>query len=287
LSHKKINILSFDVEDGYQGFIKRGISGWENFKFSEEKNINIILKILSDKKVKATFFVLAKYAKTNPKIIKEIFNEGHEIASHGYSHQVLTLLSKEEFKTDVLKSKKILSDIIGEEIYGFRAPKWSLNEKTAWALRILAEADFKYDSSCFPSNFHEFGNSKYFNQPFIYFGDDFEIFEFPAQTIKIFGIQVPAAGGFYLRTLPYVISNRALRNSNEKNNYGMVYLHPFEFDVNPPIIKSGLAYRFVRYYNLDKTEKYFVRLLNDFNFSNIMNVIGSDLIKNFSRRHIL
>lgn len=271
---KSVNILSFDVEDGYQGFIRRGISGWENLSSSEEDNIKMILELLSANSVTATFFVLAGYAEKNPGVVKIIHEAGHEIASHGYSHKVIPALTPDEFRSDIIKSRNILSDLIGEAVVGFRAPKWSAGQNTKWMFPILAEEGFKYDSSIFPSSFHEFGSSRYRCAPFRIKTEEFSLLEFPAQIYKLGPLRIPAAGGFYFRLLPLFFSGRAIRITNKKYNYGMVYLHPFEFDVDSPVLKSGLLFKIVRYHNLKKTFPYLSKLMKDFQFTNIQNVLA-------------
>lgn len=271
MKETNLNILSFDVEDGYQGFIKRGIPGWEQFDFSEEKNINIILELLAKSDTKATFFVLGKFAEKNSSMIKKIKKEGHEIASHSYSHIVVPKLTPEEFRADTRKSKLILEDIIGETIIGYRAPKWSLNHTVMWAFEILAEEGFQYDSSIFPSNLHEFGDSHYVKSPLVLNFDRLNLVEFPAGTLKIFGVNIPAAGGFYFRAYPYFVSKYAVGYSNKEKNYSMVYLHPFEFDENPPRIKTGFLFGIVRYYNLNKTKINLEKMINHYTFTSIKN----------------
>jgi len=268
------NILSFDVEDGYQGFIKRNIDGWENYKSSEEKNIILILELLARNNCKATFFVLGSLAEKNPNIVKMIHKEGHEIASHSYSHIVIPNLKPEEFRKDIRKSKDILSNIIGEDIIGYRAPKWSVNEKTVWALQVLAEEGFKYDSSVFPTSFHEFGSSKYKVHPYRFTINGLSIIEFPAQVLLLCGLRFPVAGGFFLRAFPYMLSHFSLKKTNKLYNYGMVYLHPFEFDIDPPRIKTNLSFKIVRYYHLDKTTKYLSILLHNFSFTDIRTILS-------------
>ena len=273
LNNKCKNILSFDVEGGYQGFIRRNISGWQNIVSNEEKNINLILELLAHTNSKATFFVLGSLVEKNPNIVKMIYENGHEIASHGYSHIVTPDLKPEEFRKDIRKSKNILQDIIGEEIIGFRAPKWSINEETIWALKVLAEEGFKYDSSVFPSSLHEYGNSNYKPYPQKIVFDGLSIVEYPAQVLLIGGLRIPAAGGFFFRALPYIMNNYALKKTNRRYDYGMVYLHPFEFEINPPRIKTNLTFMIVRYYHLDKTKKYLTVLLNNFSFSDVRSIL--------------
>jgi polysaccharide deacetylase family protein (PEP-CTERM system associated) len=272
-----MNILSFDVEDWQQGFIHHGFDGWEKYKSKEEKNIILILELLARNNCKATFFVLGSLAEKCPNIVKMIHKEGHEIASHSYSHVVTPNLKPEEFRKDICKSKDILRDIIGEDIIGYRAPKWSVNEKTVWALQVLAEEGFKYDSSIFPSSFHEFGNSKYKAHPYRFIINGLSIIEFPAQVLLFGGLRFPAAGGFFLRAFPYFTSYYSLMKTNKLYNYGMVYLHPFEFDIDPPRIKTNLSFKIIRYYHLDKTTKYLSMLLHNFPFTDIRTILNKPI----------
>lgn len=266
--------LTFDVEDWYQGFIYRGIGGWEKYGSREKKNVQKILDILDTHNTKATFFVLGSFAEANPDIVKLIHENGHEIASHGHSHIHVPKLTPKDFREDIRRSKNFLEDITNEKIIGYRAASWSINKDSYWGLEILAEENFIYDSSIFPSSFHPFG-SNYFNRfPHqINLLNNKKIYEFPAQVLSIGKIKFPAAGGFYLRALPYIFSKYAIKQSAKKNFSAMVYLHPYDLDPDVPRLKTKFTFRIIRYYNLNKTEVYLKMLLKNFTFSSIKEII--------------
>lgn len=269
-----MNILSFDVEDWFQGFISRGITGWQKYGSREQKNIDQILELLSKYDCKATFFILGNFAEHNKDIVKQIYDAHHEIASHSYSHIPVPLLTPEKFSEDLLKSGDILSNIIGEKIIGYRAPKWSINASCYWALEILAEHGYKYDSSIFPSSFHAFGSSKLINTPHVVLLENgSRIVEYPAQIFPLGGIKIPIGGGFYFRAAPISLTKTALKRSERNNNYSMVYLHPYEFDYTIPKLHVGFTFKIIRYYHLTKTENYLRRILRIMKFSSCKNLL--------------
>ncbi len=273
------NSLTFDVEDWYQGFIYRGISGWEKYGSRESKNVQRILGLLYEYNTKATFFVLGSYAENNHEEIKLILNAGHEIASHGYSHIPVPQHTRASFREDVKRTKKLLEDITGKKISGHRAASWSINKDCLWALDILAEEGYLYDSSIFPTRFHSFGINNYPAYPRkINLQNGGEIYEFPAQVLSLGNIKIPAAGGFFMRAFPYFISELSIKQSQKKENPGMVYLHPFDLDPEAPKLKTKLSFKIVRYYNLSKTEKYLRRLLSKFNFTSIEKLVNEFMI---------
>ncbi|MCX6170074.1 MAG: polysaccharide deacetylase family protein [Ignavibacteriales bacterium] len=277
MEKKIVNILSFDVEDWYQGFVHRGIDGWQKYGSREISNINTILELLAKYDQSATFFILGSFANKNPEIVKLIHDARHEIASHSYSHVIIPEQTPEQFREDTKKSKDVLNNIIGEEIIGFRAPRWSLGVKYFWALDILAEEGFKYDSSIFPSNIYPFGNSKFSNEPCIVpLKNNRSIIEFPAQVFSVGSIRIPVGGGFFFRALPFWFTKVALLRSNQKFNYGMIYLHPFEFDIQTPIININFAFNRMRYYHLNKTGEYLENVLKEFKFNSINSLFKSE-----------
>jgi peptidoglycan-N-acetylglucosamine deacetylase len=262
-----MNILSFDVEDWFQGFKSRGIPGWEKYGSREQKNIDKILELLEKFDCSATFFILGNFAEQNKDIVKQIHRSHHEVASHSYSHIPVPMLNPEKFREDLLKADDILSNIIGKKIIGYRAPKWSINNSCLWALDILAEEGYEYDSSLFPSSFHTYGNSNMKAMPNrISLKEGKSIFEFPAQILTFAKIKIPVGGGFYLRAAPEFITRYAIRKSQRINNYSMIYLHPYEFDSSVPKFKVGLKFKIIRYYKLEKTEEYLHNFLKDNKF---------------------
>lgn len=273
------NILSFDVEDWYQGFIYRGIPGWEKYGSREMKNVEIILELLSQFDNSATFFILGNFAKKNPEVVKLIDEAGHEIASHGYSHIPVTKQSRKAFKDDLIMSKNIIENIISKKIIGHRAASFSINKSTIWALDIISEAGFLYDSSIFPTSFHPYGSNNFNNVPNkIDLESGESILEFPAQVFSVGRLKLPILGGFYLRALPFFISDFCLKQTIKKNKPAMVYLHPFDIDEGVPRLKTNFSFGIIRYYKLSKGREYLRRLLNKYQFTSIKNLIDNKYI---------
>jgi polysaccharide deacetylase family protein (PEP-CTERM system associated) len=252
---------------------------------------------------KATFFVLGWIAERFPQLVKEIHSRGHEVACHGYSHKLIFNQSREEFHDDVKRGKNILEAITGEEVIGYRAPTYSMTEDTLWALAILHDLGFKYDSRIFPINHDVYGwhgsprfpYAFFFNpgessRPDILQNLDFElksnndnknsIIEVPMATCRMFNKNIPAAGGGYFRLFPYFLTKYLLRSINKVEMKPFVfYLHPWEVDSGIPEIANARAFsRFRTYVNLDKTMIRFKRLLSDFYFSSISELLRQ---KNF------
>ena len=227
--------------------------------------------------VKATFFTLGYIAEKFPDLIHEIVEQGHEIGSHTYAHLDLRKNSKEVVTEDIKKSVKVLKDISGQEILGFRAPYFSINEKSFWVFDLLEEL-FVYDSSIFPVKTPLYGIS---NAPRTIYkptvknpitnNEDGKLIEIPAATHKfpIYG-NVPIAGGFYLRFLPYFYIKYGIKSNHKNKNPVMMYIHPKDIDPQMPKIKG---YNWYYYYNLKKSFSKFEQLLQDFKFSSVKNIL--------------
>ncbi len=269
-------LLSIDVEDWFQvENLKQAIyrDSWESKISRIERNINLILELLKEKDTKATFFVLGWIAERHPLLIKSIHDEGHEIGCHGYNHDLLSSLSKEKFYQDVLKTKDLLENITGEKVLGYRAPSFSI---TDWAIDTIRSLGFRYDSSYFPIAAHgRYGKLKGFKIP-----EDsvFEIrenfFQVMLSYVELGKLKLPWAGGLYFRVIPYNIFKLGVKSVLLKKNHYLFYIHPWEFDPEQPRVKNiKLNYRLRHYTNLDKTENKFKKLLGDFSFYPIKEII--------------
>ncbi len=247
-------------------------------------------------KLRATFFVLGWIADRFPSLVKEIHRRGHEVACHGYAHKCIFNQTREEFTEDIKRAKTILEDLTGEAILGYRAPSFSITRATLWSLEIICELGFRYDSSIFPVKHDSYGlpdgprfpclltfngtenvefkELEYDSDSFLSISDS--ILEFPLTTIRFSGHNIPASGGGYFRLFPYPLTRHFLKGINEKEGRAFIfYIHPWEIDPDIPKIKgAGILSKFRTYVNLDKTENRFKRLLSDFHFSSV-----SDLLK--------
>jgi len=276
------NILTIDVEDYFQvENFKEYINynDWSNFEQRVKRNIIKILNILDTFNYKATFFILGWTAERNSEVVKEIYNRGHEVATHGYSHELIYKQSENEFKEDIIRSIEVIEGIIKDKIIGYRAPAFSITKDSFWALDIIKEVGLKYDASIFPIQGHDrYGMVD--AKPQIYNLDN-DLFEVPPATVKIFGKRLPIAGGGYFRLAPYILTKIAIKKINNKEMPAVIYLHPWEFDPDQPRIEeANYIEKFRHYINIDKTEDKFKKMLSDFNFTSIENYLELNEVEN-------
>jgi len=283
------NALTIDVEDYFQVSAFEScvsVADWERHPLRVEKNTRLVLDLLREHGVQATFFVLGWIAGRCPALVREIHREGHEIACHGNSHRRVGTQSRLEFRGDIRDSKAALEDLIGERVLGYRAPSYSISLQTLWAFDELVEAGYLYDSSVFPVRHDFYGIPDWPRFPFtVSRGSDGQwqpldgagpgeapaMREFPITTLKLWGKNLPIAGGGYFRLFPYCFTEWGLRRINRLERRPFVfYLHPWELDPGQPrVAGSSLKSRFRHYLNLDRTEGRFTRLLNDFHFTTL------------------
>jgi len=273
--------FTIDAEDWFQvENLREAInpSEWDFCRIRAVDNIKIILDLLENKSARATFFVLGWIAEKAPKIIKEIYDRGHEVASHGYAHKLISLQSKKEFRCDLKKSKILLEDIIGNKIDGYRAPNFSITE---WAIDILKEEGFIYDSSYCPASFHNrYGKLNIKNKK------NSNIFQFPCGLIEIIvpiirfvKFPIPWGGGAYFRFIPYSIFKFGIKRIISQNQIYTFYFHPWEIDYNQPRIKDiKLNYKIRHYYGLKGAYNKLEKLLEDFQFTSIRDYLKSENI---------
>lgn len=269
-------LLSVDVEDWFQvENLKQAITrdSWDGNISRVERNVEVILESLDKNNSTATFFILGWIAERFPQIVKKIHQQSHEVACHGYNHELIYSLSPENFRQDVIRTKTLLENIIGEEIIGYRAPNFSI---TDWAIDVLISLGFKYDSSLFLTVAHNrYGNLKDYkissNSVFELKNDFYQVM---LSNIEYAGVKLPWAGGFYFRFIPYSIFKRGIDKILKKKGIYIFYIHPWEFDPKQPRVKNiNLQYKFRHYANLKNTESKFIRLLNDYKFLPIRTVI--------------
>ena len=268
-----INALTIDVEDYYMvsNFADVVIfDEWGALESRIEKNTIKVLDLLDENGVKATFFILGWIAEHHPGIVREIYSRGHEIASHGYNHRLVYMLSEEEFRDDTRRSKRLLEDIIGDEVKGYRAASYSITKDSLWAIDILIEEGFTYDSSIFPVRHDRYGYPGFsrFSKTMKKSDGAGELLEIPPSTIKIFGMSIPVAGGGYLRLLPVNVLEWCIDSLNRKEGErAVIYVHPWEFDPDQPRLKGSMVSMFRHYHNIKKMQEKFTRLLKRFRFA--------------------
>ncbi|MEW5803014.1 MAG: XrtA system polysaccharide deacetylase [bacterium] len=315
------NLLTIDVEEWFHiHAFSRVISpkDWGIFETRVERTIYRILDLLDSAPLpltpkarrRATFFILGWVAERHHALVKEIHTRGHEVACHGYSHACIFNQEYDEFRHDIKKAKTILEDITGKEVIGYRASTFSITPKTTWALNILREEGFLYDSSVFPIRHDYYGMPSAPRFPFIWHVAesgpqireiDLEnipsflcrspeyspcLIEFPMSTALVAGRRFPVGGGGYFRLYPYSLSKFLLRKIHKEGKPFIFYLHPWEIDPGIPKLGSAkILSRLRTYINLEKTEKMFQDLLSAFPFYSIADFIHEHKIINDRRIH--
>ena len=272
------NALTVDVEDYFHvSAFAHSISRdrWDDYPLRVEQNTRRLLDMFDQHQSRATFFVLGWVAERNPALVKEIADRGHEVACHGFSHELVYKQTPEVFREETIKSKRILEDIIQAPVTGYRAASYSIVEKTLWALDILVEAGFEYDSSIFPVRHDRYGIPDAVEVPHhLKTPRDRSIIEFPLSTAKVFNYKLPIAGGGYFRLYPYALSKAGLKQVNRRQQPFIFYLHPWEIDPDQPRVETTWFSRFRHYNNLDKCEHRLQQLMQDFEFCTAREVLG-------------
>lgn len=273
------NALSIDVEEHYHAHAMEHAlprETWEDIPSRVVPSTQRILRLLSTHDVKATFFILGWVADRAPQLVQEIAELGHEIATHGYAHQLIYRQTPEEFADDLARSIDAITRACGIRPKGYRAPSFSITKQSLWALEILEQQGLTYDSSIFPLSMHDrygIGEAQRFaNQ--VRPG----LWEFPVSTVRLGKQNLPVAGGGYFRLYPTWLTRRAIRHLNGQGQPAVVYLHPWEFDPDQPRA-AGLsrATRFRHYVNLRKTESRLATLIREFKFQPMDQVFGQYL----------
>lgn len=274
-----VNAFTIDVEDYYhvsafEQYIPR--NKWDCMESRIEVNVDKILKFLSEHDVKATFFTLGWLAQKFPLMIRKIVDEGHELASHGYSHSRVYDMTRTTFLEDVARAKKLLEDTGGIAVEGFRAPSFSINENCWWAFECLRDVGYTYSSSIYPISHDHYGMP---NASRTSFQPLSGLTEIPISTVQFRGRNYPSSGGGYFRLIPYSVSKWAFRRLNEVDGMPIVfYFHPWEIDPSQPRVEGvGAKAKFRHYVNLDKNEKKIVRLLSDFAWGTMKDVFRTSL----------
>ncbi|WP_370659889.1 XrtA system polysaccharide deacetylase [Paraglaciecola algarum] len=266
--------MTVDVEDFFHVSAFESVispDNWQQFKPRVDINTRRLLDLFASHNVKSTFFVLGWVAERYPDLIKEIHQQGHEIASHGYAHQRATKQTPEVFKQDVLRSLNHLEDLLGEKILGYRAPSFSIGYTNEWAFEILAELGFKYSSSTYPVKHDLYGTPDW---PRFAYQRKEGITEIPIPTHRVLGRQTPIGGGGYFRLYPYALTKFLVKSylKKEQQPYSF-YFHPWEIDENQPKVAGASAKSNFRHYiNLDKTYGKLDKLLDDFSWDTMRNV---------------
>lgn len=273
------NALTVDVEDYFQvGAFSTHIhrADWDRFPLRVEHNTHRLLDIFSEFNVKATFFVLGWIAERCPRLVREIAERGHEIACHGYAHQEIYTQTCREFRAETIRAKACLEDQAQRPVVGYRAASYSITARSLWALDVLAELEFSYDSSIFPIYHDRYGIPGGRRWPYAMTTPSMSrLIEFPPSTFEIFGHRLPIAGGGYFRIYPYALTRFAIRHINRADHMPCnFYLHPWEIDPDQPRIPASWRSKLRHYTNLVRCEARLRRLLSDFAFAPATDVLS-------------
>ena len=273
------NAFTVDVEDYFQveGFAKAiDRSSWEGFRTRVGESNSLLLDILARHKVRATFFVLGWVARKHPEIVRQIVTSGHELASHGMSHRLIYSQTPEEFRRETRDAKALLEDLAQRPVVGYRAATYSITSRSLWALDILCEEGFQYDSSIFPMRHDRYGIPDAEPKPHVLTTPGGgRLVEFPISVLRYGGAKIPVAGGGYFRLFPYRFTRWALRKLNSQQQEFVFYVHPWEVDPDQPRVEEASALsRFRHYLNLDRCAERLSRLLGDFEFDTMHSVLA-------------
>ena len=277
---KVINALTVDLEDyfqvsGFENHINR--RDWSSLPSRISGNTTRVLDLLERRGVRATFFVLGWVADQYPKVVRRIAEAGHEIACHSYWHRLVYELTPDEFRQDTRQAKEAIEDASGLGVVGYRAPSYSITQESQWALDVLLELGFQYDSSIFPVKHDRYGWRGFsrFVEP-VRMTKSAMLWEFPPSTYRFFNNTVPVAGGGYLRIFPYHYTKWALEQINqEEGRAGCVYFHPWELDPEQPRLTSSVGAWWRHSFGLSRMEDKLRRLLEDFEFAPMSNVLST------------
>jgi polysaccharide deacetylase family protein (PEP-CTERM system associated) len=262
------NALSFDVEDYFQVAAFSDVvdrSTWDTRPSRVEGNTGRLLELLAKRGLRATFFVLGWIAERHPKLVRDIAASDHEVACHGFSHELIYRQTRECFRAETRRARLILEDQAQTPIRGYRAASWSITRNSLWALEILHEEGFVYDSSIFPTHHDIYGIPGALRHPHrISLPQGGSLLEFPPSTLRIGRLNLPVAGGGYFRLLPLELTRWAIRRINSEGSPFLFYLHPWEIDPGQPRLDGGLKSRFRHYTNLAGCERKLRALLDEF-----------------------
>jgi polysaccharide deacetylase family protein (PEP-CTERM system associated) len=272
--------MTVDVEDyfhvsAFAKVIKPG--DWAQWPTTVERNTRRLLDLFDETAIKSTFFILGWVAERYPQLVREIHARGHEIASHGYSHQLVYKQTPDEFRAETARSKQLLEDLVQTPIVGYRAASYSITRQSLWAIDILIELGFTWDSSIFPVYHDRYGIPDSPTRPYRISSGGGELLEFPLTTAKLLGYSMPAAGGGYFRLYPYALSRWLFKNATDDNHTPAIfYLHPWEIDAEQPRVPgASLLSRFRHYNNLERCLPRLKNLIAEFPFGTVSDSLRS------------
>jgi polysaccharide deacetylase family protein (PEP-CTERM system associated) len=281
-----VNAMTIDVEDYFQVSAFDTVVSREDWHARESRvcaNTERLLEILDDASVTATFFVLGWVAERFPKLVRSIAGQGHEIASHGFEHRLVYEQTPQQFRDDIRRARLVLESVTGMPVVGYRAPSYSIIRESMWALDVLIEEGYLFDSSIYPIRHDRYGIPDAPRHVHQIVRQGGSIWEVPGSTVRMGGLNLPIGGGGYFRLLPYAWTKWGIRRVNAVEGRSVVfYLHPWEIDPAQPRLPGSLVSRFRHYRNLDETADRLRALCQQFQFGTISDVLTrSDILKQF------
>lgn len=271
--------MSVDVEEYFHASALERVApreSWTTLPSRVVPTTHALLDLFASREVRATFFILGWVADRYPALVRDIAAAGHEVASHGYWHQIVYSLTPADFREDIRRSKQVLESLTGQAVHGYRAPSFSITKQSLWALDALLEEGYTYDASVFPVRHDRYGIPDAPRHAYRVSRPSGVLQEVPPSTIRLGGQNLAVAGGGYFRLLPYQWTRYGLARLNDtERRPAIFYLHPWEIDTEQPRLPVGLATRLRHYGNLGRTLGRLARLLDDFRFASVADVVTS------------
>jgi polysaccharide deacetylase family protein (PEP-CTERM system associated) len=278
-----VNAMTVDVEDyfhvsAFDSVVSR--ARWETFESRVSRNTDRLLELFDRAGVRSTFFVLGWVAERFPALVRRIADLGHEVASHGYNHQLVYMLTPRQFREDVRAARAAIEDAAGLSVAGFRAPSYSVIESSLWTIDVLIEEGFVYDSSIFPIHHDRYGIPDSPRHPYVLRRAGGSLLEVPGSTVRLGRVNLPIGGGGYFRQFPYGWTKWGIERVNRVERKPVTfYTHPWELDPDQPRIPVGAATRVRHYRGLDRTAQRLARLLADFRFDSVTSMLDLSALK--------
>jgi polysaccharide deacetylase family protein (PEP-CTERM system associated) len=273
-----VNAMTVDVEDYFHVSAFASVvspSEWDLYESRVCRNTERLLAIFEQAGVHATFFVLGWVADRYPSLVRRIHRAGHELASHSYDHGLVYDKEPETFRADLRRSRTAIEQAAGVRVLGYRAPSYSITERSLWALDVLVEEGYQFDSSIYPIRHDRYGIPSWQRHIHVITRSAGRLVELPGSTVRHLGTNLPIGGGGYFRLLPYWWTRRGIQALNhDEQRPAIFYLHPWEIDPDQPRLNAGALSRQRHYYNLNRTEARLRRLLKEFRFGTIEEVLS-------------
>ncbi len=277
VSQRQQHAFTVDVEDWYHGTTD------EDMKVCAERRLHYglgtLLELLAEFEVKGTFFWLGQAALDNPHLVKQVAEAGHEIGCHGLLHEFIYNMSPQKFRSDTQRAQNILADLTGKSVVAYRAPYFSIVRKSLWALDILAELGFRYDSSIFPVKNWRYGIPDFEPQLQQIHTSTGSIYEIPLSVRQIIGQNIPISGGAYFRLYPYILTKNNFLAAEREGKNVVFYTHPWELDPDHPPLSLHWKERLTHNINLHSTKTKLRRLLQDFCFTSLGKLLENQVLK--------